>query len=155
MTVLRPHDHRLFLAPFPRHRCAAMDNPAAIKISKLIKNSAWHPFASDGSTNKKDHAGQDEVGQNGDNAQPVGKQAPTMKVLAMYEQGVGVGDGAEDEPLADEIEVVGREGAPGLEGRDGDQDGIGDVPPVLGRVLLMVAFMTLAEDLMAFDGVDE
>lgn len=127
-----------------------------------------HPFASDGPTNEKDHAGQDEVGQNGDNAQPVGKQAPTMKILAVYEQGVGVGDGAEDEPLADEIEVVGREGAPGLEGRDGgghaqdellvgprDQDGIGDVPPVFGRVLLMVAFMTLAKDLMAFDGVDE
>lgn len=127
-----------------------------------------HPLASDGSTNKKHHAGQDEVGQDGKDAQAVGEQALAMKVLAVDEQGVGVGDGAEDEPLADKVEVVGREGAPGLEGGDGgghaqdellvrprDQDGVGDVPPLLGRVLLMVAFVTLAEDLVAFEGVDE
>lgn len=66
-----------------------------------------------------------------------------MEVLAVHEQGVGVGDGTQNEPLADKVEVVSREGAPGLEGGDGgghaqnellvgprDQDGVGDVPPV-------------------------
>ena len=103
-----------------------------------------HPFPSDRSTDKKHHSTQNKVGQDGDDAQAIGKQALAMKVFAVDEQGVGVGDGAQNKPLADEVEVVGREGTPSLEGGDGgghakdelligpgDEDGVGDVPPVL------------------------
>lgn len=66
-----------------------------------------HPFSSNRSTDKKDHSTQNKVGQDGDDAQPVSKQALAVEILAVDEQGVGVGYGTQNEPLADEVEVVG------------------------------------------------
>lgn len=64
--------------------------------------------------------------------------------------------------------MVSRKRAPGLEGGDGgghpqnellvrprDQNGVGDVPPVFCAVLVIVAFVVLAEDFVAFEGVDD